>query len=256
MDSNQNINALPRELADEVRRLRSILASIEVPFEANPPAKPSDIALMERKSGIEFDPMLRALWQFSNGSKRTWFAVTTDQLTGCRFASASGATEIWEWTNKLEGDVNRPDEQAKPDARIKNDRLFHRMWFPFAEFNGFSTAIRFDADPAPAGSYGQIIAYQHDPDAVYYVAPDFLSFFRKSNDLLEAHLTEIFFLDDEYERICHMSGLDELKRQLARGLDVNQPNWRGRTLLEHAKEKKRSDIVEYLIGLQGEASTV
>ena len=72
------------------------------------------------------------------------------------------------------------------DERIQH-KLFHDRWFPFAEFNGFSTSVMFDANPTDKGTYGQIIVYQHDPDAVYYMADNFLEFFKKSNDLMESN---------------------------------------------------------------------
>jgi cell wall assembly regulator SMI1 len=47
--------------------------------------------------------------------------------------------------------------------------------------------LYFDADPAPRGSRGQIITYQHDPDAIRFAAPSLLDFIRQSNSLLEKH---------------------------------------------------------------------
>ena len=64
-------------------------------------------------------------------------------------------------------------------------------WFPFAEFNGGSTMILFDPAPAPRGTYGQIIVYQHDPDAVYYVAENTAAFLRQSCGILRNCLQEL-----------------------------------------------------------------
>jgi cell wall assembly regulator SMI1 len=80
--------------------------------------------------------------------------------------------------------------------RIQPNLWVNKKWFPFGDFNGGGTQIYWDADPTGTGNIGQIIAYQHDPDAIYYVAPDFISFLRKSNDLLQENrrqLIEGFF---------------------------------------------------------------
>jgi hypothetical protein len=42
----------------------------------------------------------------------------------------------------------------------------------------------YDRDPGPGGVDGQIVAYQHDPDAIYLLSENFETFFKKSNLLL------------------------------------------------------------------------
>ena len=42
------------------------------------------------------------------------------------------------------------------------------------------------------------------------------------SSLLASNLTELLFVADEFERICHMKGLDELRRQLAAGLELTR----------------------------------
>ena len=69
--------------------------------------------------------------------------------------------------------------------------------------NGTGCYIYFDGAPAPQGNYGQIIAFQHDPDVVFYLAPDFLTFFRQSNDAFEMAIAngetaESMFLDPPF----------------------------------------------------------
>ncbi|HKP70815.1 MAG TPA: SMI1/KNR4 family protein [Pyrinomonadaceae bacterium] len=151
------------------------------------------IANAEARIGLTFDPSLKELWEFTNGSNnQTWFAVVSDELTPLSFPSFEESVESWSWhlpydeTTYAEWNVD--DER---DPRIQPNYIRHRLWFPFAETNGFSTSVLFDADPVDKGDYGQIIVYQHDPDAIYYVAQDFLEFFRKSNELLEANAKEL-----------------------------------------------------------------
>jgi len=236
---------LPEPLKSEIERLEGILRSVEKPLGRLPGATNAQIAEVECNVGIRFDENLRELLRFSNGGL-TLVAIT-DEMTPCTLAPLSEALEAWSWFLPYDEPVREEWRNEAPcDVRIRPDHLHHRSWFPIAEFNGFSTAVYFDADPAPEGRYGQIIAYQHDPDAAYYVAEGFLAFLRRSNDLLEANLTELLFLDDEFERVCHMSGLAELRRQLAAGLNPQARNWRGHTLIEHAKESGRADIAEFL----------
>jgi cell wall assembly regulator SMI1 len=234
------------ELSVELNRLREILGLIQLELKPQPPASKAELAEVERTIGLQFDDDLRDFWRFSNGSvSDTWFAVMSDEITGCSFASLKEALKVWGWFAHDQGPEWRTDQPTDP--RIRQGLLQHHRWFPFAEFNGFSTAVQFDGDPAPGGSYGQIIVYQHDPDAIYYVAESFIDFFRRSNDLLAANLTQIYFVGDEYERITHLSGLGELKRQMQAGLYINRPDWRGHTLAEHAAASGRQDIVDYLL---------
>ncbi len=149
---------------------------------------------VENEIGIKFNSDLRDFYLFANGSGgATWFAVISDELTPCEFPTIEDSLEAWSWF--LPYDQTTYDEWsdlASPrDERIQAAFLHHRLWFPIAEFNGHSTSVYFDADPTDKGQHGQIIVYQHDPDAIYYVAESFLEFFRKSNDLLEKRGAEL-----------------------------------------------------------------
>ncbi len=235
---------LREPLKTEIERLERILNSVEKPFKKCPGASEEQVATLESDVGIRFDEHLRDLWKFSNGG--ITLVAETDEITRCRFAPITKAREAWAWSLPYEQMAHQLWRNGYRDARIKPAILHHRLWFPIAEFNGFSTAVHFDSDPTPTGKYGQIIAYQHDPDAIYYLAEDFISFVTKSNDLLEANLTQLLFMEDEFERICHMKGLNELERQLAEGLDPFTLNWQKLTLSAFAEKKGRIDIVDYL----------
>jgi len=175
------------ELTNEIERLKSILASHGIEFKPCDGARPADIKKVEDEVGIQFDSDLKDFWQFTNGSGREkWSAVVSDQLTPCRFISVAEGREYWSWFLPYDKGVYEEWSADSPnrDERIRPDILHHRLWFPIAEFNGFSTSVYFDADPSEKGKYGQIIVYQHDPDAVYYLADNFLDFFKRSNDML------------------------------------------------------------------------
>jgi len=188
----------------EFQRIEAILRGQGFGSSFKAPTPMELINEAEAATEIRFDEGLRALYELANGSaNRTCLAVYTDELTPCSFAPIQEAVTWWrEWLpydekvhQKFWGALNEHKGDPLRDARIQPDCFVHRRWFPFAEFNGWSTAVYFDADPTPLGTYGQIIAYQHDPEAVYYLAKDIGEFLRKSNDSLEIHAKELLYCD-------------------------------------------------------------
>lgn len=178
------------ELKNELKRLESIYESNKLEFTLSDGTTKELISQVESKVGVKFDDDLKDLWLLTNGSNNEiWFAVFSDQLTPCSFPTIEEALECWSWFEPYDNKIYEEwsDLENKRDARIQPAFLHHRLWFPFAEFNGYSTSVYFDGNPTESGKYGQIIVYQHDPDAIYYVADNFLSFFKQSNDLLEAN---------------------------------------------------------------------
>ena len=185
------------ELKTEIDRLKRILELNDLEFNLSAGAIAENVAEIERQIGFTLDENLKDFWQFTNGSDdNSWFAVFSDQPTPCTFPSIEYAFEQWSLFVPYNDSIY---EEFGIAADERDDRiqptLVNKFWFPFAEFNGFSTSVYFDADPTDKGTYGQIIVYQHDPDGVYYVAENFLEFFKKSNDSLEANIREIFLLD-------------------------------------------------------------
>jgi cell wall assembly regulator SMI1 len=160
------------------------------------PVSSETLQHIEARTGIALDEDVRAFFTYSNGSQNeTCAAVISDELTPLAFPTLEDALDAWSWFEPYDAAVY--EEWDDPDATERNPRiqpahLHHRLWFPLAEFNGYSTSVYFDADPTPQGVPGQIIVYQHDPDGVYYVAESFLAFLTASNDLLEARGAELF----------------------------------------------------------------
>jgi len=182
------------ELETEIARLKRILESNGLEFILTEGASADKLAVIESQIGFTLDENLKAFWQFSNGSSDDfWFTVFSDEKTPCNFPSIEEAVE--QWSLFVPNDDSTYEEfrrlEGEGDERIQ-PALVHALWFPFAEFNGYLTSVLFDADPTSKGNYGQIIVYQHDPDRVYYVAGNFLQFFKKSNDTLEVNLKDLF----------------------------------------------------------------
>lgn len=185
---------MKESLKKEIERLGRILESNGLEMTLNDGVTKEVIANIETQIGFALDEDLKDLWKLTNGSgDDCWFTVFSDEQIPCTFPSIEYAFEQWSTFYPYDNSVYEEfglDENER-DERIQ-PTLIHKYWFPFAEFNGFSTSVLFDADPTEKGIYGQIIVYQHDPDGIYYVADNFLEFFRKSNDLLERNLKAIF----------------------------------------------------------------
>ncbi|MGB2955531.1 MAG: SMI1/KNR4 family protein [Anaerolineales bacterium] len=186
-------------LKAEFDRLNKLLISVGIEFPDTDGAKRRDFRRIRKKTGIELFGDLVELYEIRNGSEgKLVFVVITDGWVPCEFLSVNQAIDSWGFYSSNPADsferANRQyigiQESPPRDVRIQQEPWWNKAWFPFAEFNG--TQIFLDVDPSPSGLVGQIIAYQHDPDAIHYVAPDFLSFLKKSNDLLEKHSQELF----------------------------------------------------------------
>jgi cell wall assembly regulator SMI1 len=175
----------------EIKRLEELLLAQGRKLQLDIGESKAAITAVEAEVGLSFDEDLKSFYTFSNGSQGDrWFAIISDKLTTpLAFLSLEEALQSW----SLHDSVIYDDDQNR-DARIIPGYLAHRLWFPFAEVNGGAISVQYDADPSPAGKYGQIIVYQQDPHAIYYVAESFIDFFKRSNDLLAAKSGELHLL--------------------------------------------------------------
>lgn len=80
-------------------------------------------------------------------------------------------------------DVIDEKQLQQLDERIK-PYLFCERWFPFAEFAG-SLYLMLDYDPSEKGEIGQIICYVHDPDFIYYIAPNITETLKLTETVIE-----------------------------------------------------------------------
>lgn len=184
------------ELETEIKRLKQILKNANVDFELPPGASHREIDFLEAATKIKLDENLKELYKFSDGSdNNTIFAVFSDQATPCSLEPLDEVIKWWQSLHLTPEPFDPIEEERdfdwKPDARIQ-PFWRHPRWLPFAQFNGFSTTVMLDTFPTEKGNAGQIIVYQHDPDAIYFVADNFLEFLRISNNLLEKEAEEFF----------------------------------------------------------------
>ena len=94
-------------------------------------------------------------------------------------------SKVFAFTSSSEGFPNVIGEKQlqQLDERIK-PYLFCERWFPFAEYAG-SLYLMLDYNPSEKGEIGQIICYVHDPDFIYYVAPNITEALKMTETVIE-----------------------------------------------------------------------
>lgn len=188
-------------LRAEWERLERVLRALGQPVDPAPGVRPEALAELERAFGLTLDPDLRDLYLFSRGSKSgtPWFCVQTDELELCALMPPEEALELANVPERAVEDEDRIEWKGgtlNSDPRIA-PYLAHPRWLPFAEANGLSTAAMLDGAPGPKGTPGQLIAFQHDPDAMYFLAGSFLEFLAASTALYEQRGAELIDEPDE-----------------------------------------------------------
>ena len=147
-------------------------------------ATDDDIQSFEEEWGVKLPENFKALYRYRDGGyegsdTRPFNFLYTSYRTGCvaPFCMLSldrmweGKVDSYAFDDKMmkdddfytEKDIEKLDKRIKPF--ISNDK-----WFPFAYSD--SLLLMLDFDPSEEGTYGQIIAYVHDPDFIYYVCKD------------------------------------------------------------------------------------
>jgi len=180
------MSARERAVATELARLRALHARFGTTTRLAHGASAQAIEIAEMNVGTRFDPALGAFYLAHDGSNDTTaFAVHTDDWMPCDWLSlAHGSAlcpyenEPWTDTFRIRGKEIGPDPRVQPSLR-------HCGWFPIGCTNRGSTIIYWDSVPTVNGRRGQIIAYQSDPDAVYWVAESLEEFLAVSNRALE-----------------------------------------------------------------------
>jgi len=184
----------------EFERLQEIFHAVNRPFPQMAGAADADFKRVFKFTGINLFGGIVDLYKQLNGSDQDEIlAVFSDEPTACKFYSIETALFKWgalrpdidAYYLKLQNTWHGYRQDPPRDMRIKPDLWVNKLWFPIGDFNGGATILYWDADPAPAGKVGQIIVYQHNPEAYYYVAPDFETFLLKSNNLFNEYRREL-----------------------------------------------------------------
>lgn len=185
-------------ITTEFEKIIHILTGSEFEGCFNPPATQEQISELETITGIPIAGGLRELWLLTNGAQyRKYgtpaFGVYTNGAIPCDFLSIQESIKAWrdvQWEEDFDG----YQQESPRDPRIKTGWSNSR-WLPFAQFNGYGTVVYYDLDPGIDGQVGQIIAYQHDPDAIYLVANSFNEFFKMSNQLLVTNTSLVSWIN-------------------------------------------------------------
>jgi cell wall assembly regulator SMI1 len=185
-----------RSIQGELERAVAALGRFGFRLTLDPPPSADEVDAAQRITGIPFDQHLAEYFWLCNGSRgHLAAAVMTDELTPLNLPPLHECVSWWkQW---LPYDARVQDDLGVPetcDPRIR-PLLVNAKWFPLAEFNCWSTAIYFDVDPTADGVHGQAIAYQHDPDGMYWVGATWLEFLETSNELLERSGRDLLFID-------------------------------------------------------------
>ncbi len=189
------------ELKAEWQRLERVLKGFGLPVDPLPGVPDAELDAWERAFGLSLDRDLRDLYRFTRGSRSStpWLCVRTDELA---LLTLMDPKESLEFAGVQPLAVEEEDRIEWQGRRLNSDPriapfLRHPKWLPFAEFNGLGTALMLDGAPGSSGTAGQLIAFQHDPDSLWWQAASFLELFARSNALYAEHGTML--LEDEEE---------------------------------------------------------
>lgn len=144
---------------------------------AIPGATEEELQAFEHQFQIKLPEDFRTLYKYKNGSGYiSLLFPENDYETGYRLLSLQEMSKIKSYfqnnTCKMTEFPEIIDEKQlkQLDKRIK-PYLFCERWFPFAEYAG-SLYLMLDYAPSDDGKVGQVINYVHDPDFIYYIAPN------------------------------------------------------------------------------------
>ncbi len=103
-----------------------------------------------------------------------------------------GLLDSGEFTDSFEERSNG----VKPD-------WWNKKWIPFT-YNGAGDHLCIDLDPAPGGSYGQVITMWHDDDEREVLATSFKAWF---NSYVNDTLNGKYVYDEEYECVVSIDDI-------------------------------------------------
>ncbi len=190
-------------LKAEWQRLETVLRGLGRTLDPLPGVPDAELDAWERAFGVSLDPDLRALYRHTRGSKSgtPWLCVRTDELALLTLMDPKASLEFAGLQPLPVEDEDRVEWNGRTlnsDPRVA-PFLRHPKWLPFAEFNGLGTALMIDGTPGSEGTMGQLIAFQHDPDALYWQGSGFIEVFARSNALYEAHGAALLDEDEDGE---------------------------------------------------------
>lgn len=106
------------------------------------------------------------------------------------------------------------------DKRIK-PYLHHKYWWPVA--SGANIELYYDMDPTMFGRRGQMIAYVHDYDFIYYIEDSLGKLIAKSNEGMGDWLGELkSIFDFEEDETCLDDDVEEIEESIYDLIDIKK----------------------------------
>ncbi len=149
-----------------------------------------ELNAFENQFQIRLPEDFKTVYRYKNGSgymNLIW--PQTGFYRGYRLLSLQEMSEIKSYFQSENHEMTEfPDvidekQLQQLDERIK-PYLFCERWFPFAECAG-SLYLMLDYEPNEKGKIGQIICYVHDPDFIYYIAPNITETLKLTETVIE-----------------------------------------------------------------------
>lgn len=175
------------------RRLKAWLRDNEpeLDFALNPPATDAQLDEVEAVIGARLPGEVRDFYKVHNGQHPDAVGI----LYGSNFMSLEHALDEWRaWKKLLDaGTFHGLESDHAPG--IKRD-WWNPLWLPFVnDFNGNPDLL--DLDPAPGGTYGQIISMDHETSDRGTPVPSIVPWFEAYVRAVEAGA---YAYDDDYGR--------------------------------------------------------
>lgn len=148
------------------------LNAFEIQFQIRLPEDFKTVYKYKNGSGY-----MSLIWP-QKGFYRGYRLLSLQEMSEIKSNFQNESHEMAEFSNLIdEIQLQRLDERIKP-------YLFCEHWFPFAEYAG-SLYLMLDYDPSEKGEIGQIICYVHDPDFIYYIAPNITETLKLTETVIE-----------------------------------------------------------------------
>jgi cell wall assembly regulator SMI1 len=170
-------------IEESFSKLLTIYKNRDLAVAFSPGVTEEAIRDFEGRNNVSLPFELRQFYLMADGSSnQPWGILGKNEPI--KFPPFAKATEYFSlnWPNgTIEmavppgGEIN---EKASTCARVN--------WFPFATFNGSTTAVICDLEPGPKGRIGQILIYRM-PDEIEVTAASFGEFFDEAITALRNH---------------------------------------------------------------------
>ncbi|MBC1340254.1 SMI1/KNR4 family protein [Listeria welshimeri] len=153
-------------------------------------ATEEELAAFEHQFQLKLPEDFKSLYKYKNGSGsmsliwpqegfyRGYRFLSLQEISAVKIHFQHENREMTEFPDTID------QKQLKQlDKRIK-PYLFCKSWFPFAEYAN-SLYLMLDYEPSEKGLEGQIISYVHDPDFIYYIAPNITETLKMTEVVIE-----------------------------------------------------------------------